>query len=400
MDLNEKKEKKIKIITIIFYFAFCFVGLPLIFIFPPRKFLFTEDSESEEDKKYLFKNFVSEIHNNINMKLIDDIKLTKKNEECPDDYEILNIEHQYYGYFTHFFGNSTFCIKRNNEEEKNFRTILENNKLSCESGKKSCGFVNKISQALLCVNENDNCPLNKIDFGTKPITDSATSVEISDSNGIYFIAKYNNNDKFLIIDVDFIYKVRLCLEKYHKREAPECEFYDNDECYIEDNINTERIYALQINNKDISLFPNILSYNNINNDDSLNHSYCKRAQNEKKFELFSKGYVNFKKQDLDNFLEEFPDINQNNPLSDVLDLYKSDKNYEILFKYFSCILFIWSFLQLVLLILIFFVKNQNILNFANKTYLLDGLALFIFKLICFAILLISQYSFYLKFKFI
>ena len=130
----------------------------------------------------------------------------------------------------------------------------------------------------------------------------------------------------------------------------------------------------------------------------MNHTYCKRAQNDKKFELFTKGYVNFKKKDLDNFLEEFPDINQTDPLSDVLDLYKSDKNYEILFKYFSCILFIWSSLQLVLLILIFFVKNQDILDLANKTYLLDGLALFIFKLICFAILLISQYSFYLKFK--
>ena len=254
MELNEKREKKIKIIAIILYSTFCFVGLPLIFIFPPRKFLFTEDSESEEDKKYLFKNFVSEIYNNINMKLIDDIKLTKKNEECPNDYEILKIEHQYYGYFTHFFGNITFCIKRNNEEEKNFRTILENNKLSCESGKKSCGLVNKISQALLCVNENDNCPLNKIDLDTKAINDdSTTSLEISDIEKIYFIAKYNNNDKFLIIDIDFIYKVRLCLEKYHKSEEPICEFYDNDECYIEDNINTEIIYPPKISNKDISL---------------------------------------------------------------------------------------------------------------------------------------------------
>jgi len=38
--------------------------------------------------------------------------LTKKNEECPNDYEALKIEHQYYGNFTHFFGNSTFCIKK------------------------------------------------------------------------------------------------------------------------------------------------------------------------------------------------------------------------------------------------------------------------------------------------
>ena len=53
MELNEKKLFKIKILILILYFSFCFVGLPLIFIFPPRKFLFTEGSEDEEDKKYL-----------------------------------------------------------------------------------------------------------------------------------------------------------------------------------------------------------------------------------------------------------------------------------------------------------------------------------------------------------
>ena len=111
MEDNEKKEKKIKTITIIIYSAFCLIGFPLIFIFHPRKFLFTENSESEEDKKYLFKNFVSDIYNNINKKLIDDITLTKQNEDCPSDYEVLNIEHQYYANFTDFFGHSKFCIK-------------------------------------------------------------------------------------------------------------------------------------------------------------------------------------------------------------------------------------------------------------------------------------------------
>ena len=91
--------------------------------------------------------------------------------------------------------------------------------------------------------------------------------------------------------------------------------------------------------------------------------------------------MNFAKKELDNFLEEFPDSKQNNPLSDVLDLYKSDKNYENLFYYFSCVLFIWSFLQLALLILVFFVKIKDILDLANKFYLFNGLALFIFKLL-------------------
>ena len=395
MEDNEKKEKKIKTITIIIYSAFCLIGFPLIFIFHPRKFLFTENSESEEDKKYLFKNFVSDIYNNINKKLIDDITLTKQNEDCPSDYEVLNIEHQYYANFTDFFGHSKFCIKRNNDEEKTFSKILEMNKKSCESGQKPCGILNEKSKALLCINENDNCPLNFIDFIDTKYPKSSY-FQIGDKN-IYFTPQYNeNNEDYLIIDIDLIYKFRICLERYHKLETPECEFYDNDICYIEDNICSKK-QDTPVLDKDYKLFPNILSKNNIINDDNLMHNYCVNAGN-KRFNIFSKRYVNFAKKELDNFLEEFPDSKQNNPLSDVLDLYKSDKNYENLFYYFSCILFIWSFLQLALLVLVFFVKIKDILDLANKLYLFNGLALFIFKLICFGILLVSQYSFYLKFK--
>ena len=393
----EKKLKKIKIITLILYTAFCFIGLPLIFIFPPREFLFTEGSESEEDKKFLFKNFVSEIYNNINTKLIDDIILTNQSEKCPNDYEVLNIEHQYYGNFTHLFGNNIFCIKRNNDEDKIFSTILQNNKLSCESGQKPCGMVNKISQALLCVNKNDKCPLNFIDF-TSSNKGENNYFQIVPTEGIYFSPRYNEDKtSSLIIDIDFIYKYRICLERYHKLETPTCEFYDNDICYIEDKFST-KISIPTINNYNFTLFPIILSKNNIKNDDSLKHDYCKNAIVGKKFNIFSKGYVNFEKKDLDNFLEEFPDLKQNNPFADILDLYKSDKNFEILFYYFSCILFIWSLLQLVLLILVFYVKKIEILDLANKAYLLNGVILFIFKLICFLVLLVSHYSFYLKFK--
>ena len=396
MEDNEKKEKKIKTITIIIYSAFCLIGFPLIFIFHPRKFLFTEGSESEEDKKYLFKNFVSDIYNNINKKLIDDITLTKQNEDCPNDYEVLNIEHQYYANFTDFFGHSKFCIKRNNDEEKTFSKILEMNKKSCESGQKPCGIINKISKALLCINENDKCPLNFIDFIVTK-NPKTSYFKVFDNNTIYFTPQYNENiDYYLIIDIDFIYKYRICLERFHKLETPECEFYDNDICYIEDNICSKK-QDTPVLDKDYKLYPHILSKNNIINDDNLMHNYCVNAGN-KRFNIFSKRYVNFAKKELDNFLEEFPDSKQNNPLSDVLDLYKSDKNYENLFYYFSCILFIWSFLQLALLILVFFVKIKDILDLANKFYLFNGLALFIFKLICFGILLVSQYSFYLKFK--
>ena len=99
---------KIKIIILTIYFIFEIVGLPLIFFFPPRDFLFAKDSEEDEDKKYLFKHFVSEIHDNINKQLITNFIFTKDNEECPEDFTTLAIEHQYYGNFTRFYRNTIY----------------------------------------------------------------------------------------------------------------------------------------------------------------------------------------------------------------------------------------------------------------------------------------------------
>ena len=51
MENTEKNNFRIKIILIILYIVFCLIGFPLIFIFPPRKYLLTEDSICDEDKK-------------------------------------------------------------------------------------------------------------------------------------------------------------------------------------------------------------------------------------------------------------------------------------------------------------------------------------------------------------
>ena len=87
-----------------------------------------------------------------------------------------------------------------------------------------------------------------------------------------------------------------------------------------------------------------MAHYNLKNDNLLGHDYCVGAQKNKSFNLFSKGFVNFEREDLKNFLEEFKDEKEHNPLSEILDLYKSDKNFEILFYFFSCVLFIIFFL--------------------------------------------------------
>lgn len=397
MERNSSKYFKYKIIIIILYLIFCLVSLPLIFIFPPRKFLITNDSLENENRKYLFENFVSEIVDNINKPLIDDITLTKDDEECPDDYEILKVEHQHYGNFTRFFKNSSFCIKRNENKEWNFKSLLEkNDSIKCESNKKSCGIVNQISQSLLCINENEACPLNGIYYDNKK---GSHFFEISHS-GVYFNPKYdeNSNKSQLLIGMDLVYKSKVCLEKYQRFELLECEFVDNDECSVTDGV-TSNYISFKTIEQNIHLLPINLIKLNIDDNEKLAHDYCEGAKREEKFfETFAKSFVNFNKNDLDNFLEEFNKSVDKDPLSQIVETYELGNNFETLFYYFSIILFIWSTLQLVILILLFFLNYENILKLLKKIFIYNGLILFFVKLICFLILLSNHYVFYLKFK--
>ena len=116
------------------------------------------------------------------------------------------------------------------------------------------------------------------------------------------------------------------------------------------------------------------------------------------FSTFSRGFVNFDKEELDKFLEEFPEDNSNNPLYDIVEIYKTEDNFENLYYYFACILLCWSVLHLVIQILMFFLKDNDILMIIRKIFCLNGIILFFVKLICIGILIASHYSFYLKFK--
>ena len=395
MENTEKNNFRIKIILIILYIVFCLIGFPLIFIFPPRKYLFTEDSIDEEDKKYLFKNFVSEIHDNINKKLIRNITLTKENDDCPEYFETLSIQHQYYGNFTRFFANSSFCIQKYNNTEINFLKILEKNELQCGVNQKPCGIINKITKALLCVNEGESCPLNDINYVMQK---SDSNFPIANS-GVYVSPSYDvTANNFLINDIDFIYKYRLCLEKFHRLEKVSCEFADNDECFIEDEVTISKKVHQEIANNSILLTPTNLAKNNIKNNEFLEHEYCEGVRRNKIFYLFSKGFVNINKDELDNFLDEFKDGDANNPLNDICERYKTEDNFEILFYYFSCILFCWSLLHLIVQISMFFLKDENILLLVKKIFYWNGLILFYFKLICAYILITRYYLFYLEFK--
>lgn len=390
MDGNNKKICKYKIISLILYLVICIVGFPLLFYFHPKNYLFKENSVGDEDKKYLFKNFVSEIYDNINKRLIKNITMAGENKECPKDFETFKTQHQYYGTFTHFFGNNTFCIQRYNNEDLSFKRLLEKNEVVCDTGRNPCGKVNTITKALVCVNEG-KCPL--IDFKL-----SGGGSSFSNGN---FIPNYDYSKNYLtVIDIEIILKYHFCLEKFHKYEEIECEFVDDiNDCFIEDKITSEAKFHGDINNDNYKLTPSNLAKYNIYNDTSINHEYCVMANNGGlNFVMFSKYFVNFNEDDLDNFLEEFPNNDHSDPLSKICDEYKSDKNFDILFHYFFWIFICWSILQIILQILLFFVDNEDIKNTVWKNYLYNGLILYIFKLICFGVLIVNQYSFYLRFK--
>ena len=85
-------------------------------------------------------------------------------------------------------------------------------------------------------------------------------------------------------------------------------------------------------------------------------------------------------------------------MNDICERYKTEDNFEILFYYFSCILFCWSLLHLIVQILMFFLKDEYILILVKKIFYWNGLILFYFKLICAYILITRYYLFYLEFK--
>ena len=397
MGFNRDNLKR-KLIIIGIYFVFCIALLPLIYIFYPRTFLFSENSQNDEDKKYLFQTFASEIHDNINKSLISDIQLIQKDEKCPDGYELLNIEHQYYGKFTLFFNYNSFCIKRSNKEEFKFNYLLDNAEF-CESQKKGCGIVNKRTNKLLCVNENENCPFNDLDISQAPKNNDSHYI-IDSKNS--FIPKFGkNSDKPLIINIDIINKDGKngpCFEKFHRYESIPCEFPDDDNCHIDDYIRPDIYTSGTLSSEYILTAKNLAKINLKEDDELLQHDYCYRADT-KLFYIYAKGFVNFNKEELDNFIEEFPLENKyNNQLTQVCDLYKSKNNIEILFKFFAVILPSWSFFHLVLKFLIFFLKNYDFLNVIKKIYLWNSIIIFFVKLICLCTLITSHYNFYLKFK--
>ena len=384
MGNNNGKEFYYKIAGIILYFIFSLSGLSILLYFSPRSLLFNEKSKEDKNKLFLFKNFITIIYENINKNFIYNISLTNENEECPDDFEVLSIENQYYGHFIKFYGNRSFCIKRFNNTFLNFEKLLNmHNNKECDVNQKSCGKIFDNSDNPLCIPDNYICPLNKIDYGQYGIYKYPIINERQ-----AFIATYEP-DKSVIVDVEIINNYKLCLGKYYIDKNLNCEFPENNECFIEDNYDEIRP---QEYSEYLKFKPENIAKWNLPYFQEDEHKFCR---NELLFHMFTVGYIYFTLENYKEFKEEFPFYDKkNNSLFSIYELYKKEgKQFDIFFQLISFILLLWSFTHFVLQIFLYFV----IFN-VRKFYYYNGIALFIFKLISYFGMIINHYNYILKIK--
>jgi hypothetical protein len=95
---------------------------------------------------------------------------------------------------------------------------------------------------------------------------------------------------------------------------------------------------------------------------------------------------------LKEFEEEFPPGDfTNNSLYKTYEAYKSSKNIDRFFYLLSYNLFVWSLIHFILQLMIYFNKKG-----IRKLYIINGIFLFLFKLISFLGFIIYYFCFYLK----
>ena len=387
MERIQKKEFKFRIVSIILYLIFSLPGLSILFYFPPRYLLFNKKSKNFQNIFYLYKTFVKSIYENLNKPFIKNVTISKNNS-CPENFEVLFIENEHFGKFSKFYGyNTVFCVEKFLEKNYNYEYLLSLTNSStkineCKEGTRRCGKLNKLYNFSLCVDNNIQCPKNVMDFSKMP--DPADKIEFSTN---YFFSTSNDTNEAVMVDIEIRNNVRLCLERYPIEEYS-CEIYDNNQCLI--NNGCKRIENQKYSDE-IMLCPSNLAKWNLDNDDNINHDFCKE---DFIFQVFETGYINFTYQNLLDFKTEFPLENEkNNSLYEACNAFKSSDEFDILFYLISFILLCWSVTHFVIQLLLFFDKMN-----LRKCYLWNGIILFFFKLFSYFGMIIYTFFYYLKIK--
>ena len=387
MENMKKREYTFKIACNILYLIFSLPGLSILFYFPPRYLLFNKKSKNFQNLFFLYKSFVKSIYENLNKPFIKNVTISNNNS-CPENFEVLFIENEHFGKFSKFYGNNTvFCVERFNEKNYNYEYLLSLTNSSekineCKEGTRKCGNLNKLYNFSLCFDDNIQCPINVMVFGT--ISD-VNSNKYSFST--YFFSTSNDVEEAVMVDIKIRNNVKLCLERFPIEELP-CEIADNNQCLI---VNGGKKIDYQKYTDEILLTPANLAKWNLDNDDNIEHEFC---NDNIFFSFFETGYINFTYQNLLDFKTEFPLENENNnSLYETCNAFKSSFEYDILFYLISFILLCWSVTHFVIQLLYYFDK----LNL-RKCYLWNGIILFFVKLFSYFGMIIYHFFYYLKIK--
>ena len=378
----KNKEFNYQLTGILVYFIINIAGLSILLLYYPRYLLFNEKSKEEKIKLKLYKDFAKNIYGNINTPLIKNLTLTKDNENCPENFEQLKAKNQYYGNFTKFYGNKSICIERFNDDEYKYINLL---KVTDYDDKRKCGKLLKYSNDFLYVSKKMRCPLNEIEIITKSRAKYFGNIYYQMSPGDHYLTPIYGNNPYnqAIINIEFINNYKVCLEKYSYSRDLSCEFPDNNECFIKDNY--EQIYNLEQSDDDYNLniknlikwnFPNIQNVTNFCNPDLKIH-------------IFATGYVNFTHYNYKRFAEEFPSNDlTNNPLYKAYKEYKSPKNIDRFLFLISLIIFLWSLIHFIFQVMLY-LEIKGI----RKIYMINGIVLFIFKLLSYFGMIINDFYF-------
>lgn len=385
-----KNEFKYKLIGILLYFIFSLGGLSLLFIFKPRELLFTEN-DKDKTRQILFRDFVKIAYENINKPLIKNMTVIRGNEDCKEpDFEKLVITNQYLGNFTKFYGNNSFCIQRIRDEQYKYERLLTNleDQSECErQGKVNCGFLNLYyakEGKVICFNNKSDCPLGEFDFFHK-------GDEYQSLSGKSYLKTYfgdRKSDYSIVVNIEIINNSRFCLEKFFIKKEEECEFPDNNACFI--HVGFKLIQNIDLD-EEYELIPGNLAKWNLVNDYNINHQFCNKKSS---FQIMHVGYFNFTYENLLDFKREFPpETITNNPLYNTIKAYKTKNNSELLFNFISLILLCFSITQFIFQILVYINKKE-----IRIYYIISGIILFFLKLFAFLGMIIYHFLFYLKIR--
>ena len=382
-----------KLVGVILYFFFSLGGISVLLLFSPKDLLFNENSKIKQIKLNLYKDFAKNIYENINTPLIKNLTITEDNEICPENFEELIVKNQYLGNFSKFYGNKSICIERLKHDSFYFMNLLlkESNNFGDDGNKKKCGKLIKNSNIFITVPKIMTCPLNNFEINSenniKDLVNNYNKIEPPD---IYLTPFYGNDSKKSVItNIKIINNKKLCLENKNmlrNKELLICEFPEENDCFIEDNF--ELIYSFE-NSDNYKLYPNNLAKWNLAHDYNIEHKFC---NNSLIFNMIVYGYINFTKQNLAQFMQEFPKNDfTKNPLYKTYKTYNFSNNVDTFFYLISYNLFIWSIFHFIIQIMLYYEKKG-----IRFLYIQNGILLLFFKLLSLFGMIINYFCFYLK----